>query len=323
MKRFCLRVTVFLLLQALAFRWFVWDSNFPREDNYLAALIDKHKRLQASRPPRIILVGGCNLAFGVRSDQLEAALGRRVVNMGLLAGGGLDFMLNNVVGAVREGDVVVLSLEYQLFSEQGNLLHLMQMLEYRPAGFWAVPRQRWKRLLEESGLPILGNVVRRSLGFPPEARPADPTDPHYSRQRFNRWGDYTGHYAQTENLSVHPPESPVWRPAMLQPMSSKQRTQLERFVEHCHRQGARILYTCPPRPPEALQQQGRVIESILSNLKDIPNLEVIDTPAEQVYEHALFIDTPYHLTGAGSRERTARLLARLKSLLAADRGPGG
>ncbi|PYJ82346.1 MAG: hypothetical protein DME22_19010 [Verrucomicrobia bacterium] len=93
MKKFCLRVVAFLLLQAFLFFAFVWDGNLSRETGYLAATLDKHKRLEQTRPPRIILIGSSSFAFGVRSDRLERESGRTVVNMGLDSSLGVDFIL--------------------------------------------------------------------------------------------------------------------------------------------------------------------------------------------------------------------------------------
>src|SRR5438270_3278585 len=70
MKGFLLKICSFLLLQAVIFAFF-WNPSFPHEDNYLAATIDKHHRLNTTRAPRIILVGGSNLAFGIKSEPLE------------------------------------------------------------------------------------------------------------------------------------------------------------------------------------------------------------------------------------------------------------
>ncbi|PYM09647.1 MAG: hypothetical protein DME18_17640, partial [Verrucomicrobia bacterium] len=103
MKNFCLRIAAFLLLQASIFFAFVWDGNLSRETGYLAATIDKHRRLDQTRPPRIILIGSSSFAFGVRSDRLEKESGRTVVNMGLDSSLGVDFILEEVKRTLRKG----------------------------------------------------------------------------------------------------------------------------------------------------------------------------------------------------------------------------
>ena len=72
------------------------NSSFFDPNNYLASSIDKHYRLDSLGSPRLILVGGSNLAFGVDSKYMEQRLGMPVVNMATHAGLGMDFILSEV-----------------------------------------------------------------------------------------------------------------------------------------------------------------------------------------------------------------------------------
>ena len=82
---------------------------------YMAAISDKHHRLSTVESPRIILVGGSNLAFSVDSEKIEKHFERPVVNMGLHAGLGLKFMLNEIQPALNGGDIVIIFPEYEHF----------------------------------------------------------------------------------------------------------------------------------------------------------------------------------------------------------------
>jgi hypothetical protein len=315
MKNFCLRVFAFALLQGLIFGIVVWDSDLPRESDYLAATIDKHRRLERTHPPRIIFVGGCSLPFGIQSELLERELGRPVVNMGLIGALEPEFLLNEVRRSIGPGDVVVLSLEYSLFASEGNWLTLVQLLGYRPASFHFVPPRRWKRLLQENGLTILGTAVRRSLGFASARPPPSPGEAFYTRQGFNEAGDYIAHYRERATLSEEFFDGPLFRDPMVRPMTPRVRAALERFARHCQQRGARFVFSCPQRPRKLLRRQAAVIEGIVQSLRRIPQLAVLDTPSEQVYGLTLFYDTGYHLTRAGARQRTTRLIRELRAVL--------
>ena len=54
--------------------------------NYLMANRDKLHVLSATISPKVVLVGGSNLAFGIDSELISKSLGMPVVNMGLHAG---------------------------------------------------------------------------------------------------------------------------------------------------------------------------------------------------------------------------------------------
>ena len=84
MKRFLTKVLLLTLLCCgilLCVNIFVFGSQFS--SSYSAVLLDKLDRLNRIEEPKIILVGHSALAFGIRSDMMEEALGMPVVNLGL------------------------------------------------------------------------------------------------------------------------------------------------------------------------------------------------------------------------------------------------
>lgn len=72
------------------------------ENNYFAAIADKHTYAQSIHKPKIILAGGSNLAFGIASDSIERKVGVPVVNLGLYVGFGLDFILQETLSEVKK-----------------------------------------------------------------------------------------------------------------------------------------------------------------------------------------------------------------------------
>ena len=76
-------------------------------NGYNASIIDKISRLESIDEPKIVLVGNSNVAFGIRSDLIEDALGMPVVNLGLHAGLGNSFHDSMTQFNVRPGDIVV------------------------------------------------------------------------------------------------------------------------------------------------------------------------------------------------------------------------
>src|SRR5215212_5179389 len=86
-----------------------------RDDSYIAAVLEKDRLIRDTPSPKIILVGGSNLAFGIDSHMLEDSLGVHVVNMGLYAKLGLRYMLAQVKPYIRKGDLVLVVPEYDQF----------------------------------------------------------------------------------------------------------------------------------------------------------------------------------------------------------------
>src|SRR6478672_545894 len=82
------------------------------DNDYIAAVLEKDRLIRSTPSPKIILVGGSNLAFGIDSRMMEDSLHLNVVNMGLYAKLGLRYMLAQVKPYIRRGDVVIIVPEY-------------------------------------------------------------------------------------------------------------------------------------------------------------------------------------------------------------------
>lgn len=63
------------------------------QDGYLQAYNKKCQLLEDTPSPRIIFVGGSNLAFGLDSQRIKDSLNINVINYGLHAGIGLKYMM--------------------------------------------------------------------------------------------------------------------------------------------------------------------------------------------------------------------------------------
>ena len=122
------------------------------DNNYLSAIIDKHKKLETTNPPRIILVGGSNLTFGVDSKEIQDSIGLPVINMGLHAGLGLPFMLGEIKNEIKQNDIILLSIEYYLQDGDYNLIYYVRKVYPKSASFLTFTladqiRLEYKRLI--------------------------------------------------------------------------------------------------------------------------------------------------------------------------------
>jgi hypothetical protein len=308
MKTFLARCGAFLLVQILFFAPF-WNPAMPYEHNYLAATIDKHCRLDSTPSPRLILVGGSNLAFGIKSGDLQDELGLPVVNMGLNAHLGVPFILDEVKPAIQRGDVVILSLEHNNLAQPGTRLHTAQIVEIRPESLFCLSPQRCKDLIDHDGMAIVGGLARRSIlqRFQPKA--VNSTDPNYGRDFFDENGSYTAHYGRGPARKREPAGTDI-------PLMSDQiREKITHFAAVCRERGALCLFTCPPYPASLLSPPPEAISRNLRQIRMIPNLFVIDEPLDHCYADDLFFDSNYHLTEKGAELRTAKLAAEIRPFL--------
>lgn len=320
MSTFLLRFAVFCVLQAALFGGLLSFHDGSDSRNYLAETVIKHQRLREVASPRLVLVGGSSLAVGVHSQMLEEALKLPVLNMGLAAGLGLEFMLSEVAPHLRRGDTVLLSLEYDHFARGPENAWgggrgfdpgiLGQVLTFRPASVacfgWAHLRPSWLDRM----LPLLSEVAResaadagRSLGW------LTPKAPVSSEERgFNRWGDHLlpdqldrAPGSLRETLVVDARGFPNQRALRA----------LRRFVDTMNQRGVEVFWSYPPKPQEALKDPHLLL--LQSELESIPGLRILDRPQDHGYPDALFFDTANHLTSQGAARRTERWISEFKA----------
>src|SRR5688572_22268053 len=106
MRVFLNKFGLFMAIQIVIAMAVLWSyrRQYPPQQNFLAASIDKQALLRTQTPPRLIFIGGSSMAFGVDSARIAEACGRHPVNMGLHAALGLKFMLSEVKPHIQSGD---------------------------------------------------------------------------------------------------------------------------------------------------------------------------------------------------------------------------
>lgn len=316
MKRFLRNLSLFLLVQLIIWGGVLWvyARHRPFGRLFLAATIDKDKLLAEEPSPRMVFVGGSNLAFGIDSERVGRELGYHPVNMGLHVSLGLDFMLREVEPGLRAGDVVVVSPEYELYGErhypgEGDIL--FSALEQRPAN---IRYFGWRNALPllDKGYFIASDILNYDLRCLSSGAkdPNEQEDPNnvYRRDAFNRAGDVVAH-------RLLPPKS-IEIPSIAGEMSeaSIKRTinRLNAFATICRQRGARIFYAFPTVSEPYFERNRATIYGIASALNRGLEFPVVNAPDEEHQPPGNFFDTYYHLNAVGIEKRSDNLIERLR-----------
>jgi hypothetical protein len=315
MKAFLARSALFVVLQALLL--VPLEAFYRRrvvEPSFLAAWNDKHARLASAAPPRVLLVGGSNWAFGVDSPTLERLTGRPVVNLGLNAGLGRELTLRPAEEAAAPGDVVVLSLEYEFFlpAEVPSATTVWSLLDAAPDAARYVPLRDWPALLDAG----LNHLAKRPQAFVRALRGRETPDDIYARKAFNRRGDVVAHRGRHGGLG---PDRHVRLTASMEDARAAL-ARLARFTARVHAAGGRAFLTAPPMPEDDRAAQAERLAAFWERLREIPDLRVLERePAGVPRDH--FYDSPYHLRTEAARARTERLFAALRPWLSTSATP--
>ena len=80
-------------------------------ETYYAALHKQYDRLCSVNEPKVVVVGGSNVAFGLDSELFEELYGRPSVAFGLYGSCGVKVMMDWSKANINRGDIVVLAPE--------------------------------------------------------------------------------------------------------------------------------------------------------------------------------------------------------------------
>jgi len=123
MKKFIIKSVLFVSIGIGICSLIFLNSN--NDNLYLKARLDKHSLLDSTSSPKIIFVGGSNVAFGINSQIIRDSTGMNVVNTGLHAGMGIKFILDDLTPYItkmnkRENNYIIICPEYSHFYSNGN-----------------------------------------------------------------------------------------------------------------------------------------------------------------------------------------------------------
>lgn len=295
-----------LLLGALLLCFFDADAISP----LAPATRAKHQRLRDAPSPRMILVGGSNLLFGIDSTMIEEQTEYHPVNMGLIGGLRLEYILNEVRDAARAQDLIVLCIEYNTLNAaamQEEAQVIMGVVAHRPANVRYMTWRQWCHALDRGAMEYAGVVFRHTIANVTARDNDDSITAH-----LNRYGDLTRYHDpavrpdkennQNTLVKIHPErvEANIAR--------------INEFVQMMRLRGVHVVFAYPPIPRTHFNEARQVARRFDALLRTRLAAPVILRPGQMVFADRCFIGLSYHLRGEAVRERTQRLIDALPRL---------
>lgn len=286
------------------------------QDSYYAALADKMALLENTTSPRLIFVGGSNVAFGIDSQTIQEESGYQVVNMGLNGNLGMRFMLAVVSPFLRTDDVVVIMPEYQQFLNPKDnvgptlvqtLIANPQFLKYVNSFPGAVSiAELFPYVYTQAIKTIWRDLATRDCMF------CKNDEQIYYRAAFNAFGDVISHEKihptrEIAHISLRYDEN--------NPNISHTIDTINSFVKRAKAQGAHPLLIYPATPSPANETTTTMLNYLAKRLQNELSFPVIGNPQAAWYSRALFFDTYYHLTPEGRTLNTERILEQITSYI--------
>ncbi|MCU0549117.1 MAG: hypothetical protein MUC48_07195 [Leptolyngbya sp. Prado105] len=315
LKKFTLKLAGFFSLQTAIAAAFLTPYVLNHQEvvakGFMAASQDKQALLsQPQTRSRIILVGGSSVAYGFNSPLLKERLNLHPVNMGLHAGLGGEFMLNEVESGLRPNDVVVISLEYENFIDfPPGAKDVFDVIEANPSNLQYIPPS-YLPALADRGLIFIGGVFRRSIA---SAMGSLDRQPYYQRSSFNSYGDVVGHYGLPQISQKIATEGKTFKfdPADVQRVIQS----LNAFNQRAKAKNVRVFYSYSPLMKKVLVQNQPQIDHVTKLLSESLDFPILDRPDQVAYPDSAYFDTRYHLTQDGATTHTIGLIDRLSPYL--------
>jgi hypothetical protein len=313
LARFCRRALLFGVLQGVIFVALAAAFVRANSQGFLASTRDKHARARSAQAPRMLFVGGSNLAFGIDGELVRQRTRYNPVNLGVSAVLGMDFMLNEALDEVRPGDVVVVSLEYTHLAgyvpKGEDLRALMSILLFRPQNLTYLSWRSLPALLDH-GFCLCRTLVRSA-----DERYRGRTHPFvspYRRDSFDLYGDVVAHRGMD---AVPIDTTAVGMRAVSPACIDAAVKRLNRFQAACQAQGVFACYVYPPIPRVCLEGGRAAIAEVERALTERLTMPVLNRPEDVAWPLEWFFDTPYHLRAEAMTRRTGLLLDSLGGAL--------
>lgn len=274
----------------------------------MAAIVDKMHLLESVPSPRLVLISGSSMAFGVDSYLLSTELEIPVVNASLHFKLGSRFMMDQLKSGVRKGDVVLITLEYVIKSEGDYEEQLMAVDYYPPAKKWI----RYESFPDE----VRANTLHRLTNFKllmgelssgTRSRPIsieDTTSVFFSKC-FDKNGDLLGH--------LNNPQPKFDVPEISNEVEfSKQIKDLNDFEAFVKKKGVKVFYTFPSYVESGFERNMPVIKKIEQQFRNDLKFSILGSPESSVMDDRFFYDNPFHLNAQGRKIFSSRLIQLLE-----------
>jgi hypothetical protein len=294
MSRFISKVLLFGLLVTLFLLFGISSLTTGWRGDYMFALIDKFELLKTGKSPKIVFVGGSNLAFGMDSETISEYYDMPVINMGLHAGIGLRFFLESLKPYMKKNDIIVIIPEYGHFYDiylgLGSTMAEVLFSVY-PHGFRYLTCKQFLMLLSEFPRYSIDNMYDAYIKGHVFQKHEHKI---YTRSGFNCYGDMTKHWKEASYINY------LYKDRKVSLIDSKMLKDLEKYILLYQSQGIEVVIL-PPAIVNTMAQIMRVeIQQVTESLaKNNNRAYQYFHPEKYSLPDSLGYDTRYHFLKSG------------------------
>lgn len=281
----------------------------PKDYNSLSyEYNDKLDLLKKTPSPRVILLGGSNVANGVESKRIADALNCNVVNLGLHIGIGIKYPLEDCFNYIKKGDIIVLQCEYGLFYNNwdGNGSKLAHLIATNSKRNYSILSLR-QCIKIAGGTPqvCIGYLIRLAKAFKSGSfdSPSSSNQYHFVRDGFNEYGDEESHLRYPNQTMKVPPMLNI------EEIDSSFFKWLHEIIMKYENVGVKVIMVPPVIVSSYFKAQysNEIGKSLLK-----ANCPYVVSPSYMVLDDCHYFDSGYHVDREGVRQNTNHLIEILR-----------
>jgi len=306
-------------LSVVAFGLYAAAQRGPVQTTSVSAssifFLAKRKDLLATEASgsRVMLFGGSGVLYSVRAQALTTALGLPVINMGLHADLGLDYLFYRARNVLRPNDIAVLFLEYSMYVQDRPGWTLADYVI--PFDLRYLTRASVHEALDLAGdltpEEYLQKVRGGWFGVPDSGVQVTGV--------INAAGDMIAN-GQERQMDYHRKSLDKSGPFGGTVLNARQSRKIVEFLQWCRRNGVRVVAGFPAYldfpgyhvPPE----ENFYFEA--ANLYRSQGIPLLGVPQDFLFPKAMFFDTNYHMNEYGANAMTAIVTRRLANIARCD-----
>lgn len=310
MKKFLTNTVLFFsIILVIIIIIILSPTTYSASQSLLFTSIKKDSLLENTPQPRIIFIGGSNVAYGLSSQMIKDSLDVNVVNASIHAGLGLKYMMTATEPYLKSGDILVIIPEYEQFygSAANGGSELLRMVF--DVSLKNINKLDWQQI-EQSHL-FIPEYIKSKLKIKNYYKPSIAEDYRYTA--FNEYGDAYVHWNKDHKsyASYQQDSTATFNTEIFDDLIT--------YIHKLQKQGVTVYISFPGLEENSYLGNLNSINNLHFHIDNSENIEILGAPSDFVYPTEITYDTPYHLRYDGVVKRTNSLIHFLKEKLEQDK----
>ena len=266
----------------------------------------KYNRLDTMNGPRLLILGGSEIALAINTQLLQDSLKMNVANLGLHAGLGIDLNLNDALKHSRKGDIVLFSFSSFLGAGQGvgDVYSVPYLVDYYPSKFFELSYPN-KACVVSGIFPLLKGKINYL-----KSKWSGKDTQFYTLKSIDEYGDII---KPEMKLYQYPGRGKIDSTDYVTNNSTYLNSVADR-LNMIKKRGC-IVYIIPSVRHQLRYQSDRIAIERLADFMKERGIEQLFDAKESAVLNELLYDNPYHTNNEGAKFYSRLIVKYLNPVL--------